>query len=938
MSSLSDKSLRYRPSAIPLEEAPTQIILGGDPASFGGALADSHSSTVELHNSAVVRPVRGSSILITPEDKTRISKRVPTDEAPPPIHVGPLESRKSLEGLTLDHFQLEKYVGGGGMGAVYRGRDTRLNRDVAVKILSRDQSDSETVRRFRNEAQSAARLDDPHIARVYYIGEDKGWNFIVFEFIEGINLREIVERRGPLPLEMALDYTLQVSQALAHASERDVVHRDVKPSNVLVTAEGSVKLVDMGLARLHQVESEADDLTQSGVTLGTFDYISPEQARDPRSADVRSDIYSLGCTLYFMLAARAPFPDGTALQKLIRHNSDDPPDVRLFRPDIPEEVVAILMRMLTKKPEQRYQTPAELMLAIERLSQRLQLNLAAASSARFPIKWPPTAQDVAPWWQRLMPLGIAALVLLILAVLPESWPGQASPEVKLPAHGRVSPSFVVEQPLPPEQPDSDAVPSQSVASGGTKGIAGGTLPDQATIPDRVEPTLPTPAAGSTAKTPTTKKVEPDTMPRIDTPGSELLPTPVAAVKQRVIVGASTVDDAVVVPSFAEACRYASQHAEVEEILLAFDGKKTSFVGIEIASQRLTIRAAPDFKPELVFQPSPDAASEDRRLIRLTMPGGHVSWEGVRMRFDVPASRSDWVFFQYAPDAKLDLNRCVLSVDNVSPAMLRSSPQVAFFEPRPRATTTTSNALPDSPAPQLSIKHSVLRGAATVLRLPDDAPVRCEISESFVSTADRILETGGSLSQPAANDAIELSLNRSTVVASSGLLLCGTPSDRMYRLPVQVEQQSCLIVADSAAPVVEYREAKASDELALSFSGSNNFYPRSAVFLRLAAMRDGQLETKDTGFGSLPSWAVELSTFPGTLAAAAPESPSHEQLPSDYVLKSPADTNAGCNLALLPVVEGVVRRPIMGATNMGTMKPDPLAPPMTNEKITAPPAP
>src|SRR5205085_4312833 len=134
------------------------------------------------------------------------------------------------------------------------------------------------------------------------------------------------------------------AEALAHSSSRDVVHRDIKPSNVLVTAGRHVKLVDMGLARLHQVES-SDDLTASGVMLGTFDYISPEQARDPRSADVRSDIYSLGCTLYFMLAARPPFPDGTALQKLLWHSGEDPPDPRRFRPEIPPHIIRLLEKM-----------------------------------------------------------------------------------------------------------------------------------------------------------------------------------------------------------------------------------------------------------------------------------------------------------------------------------------------------------------------------------------------------------------------------------------------------------------------------------------------------------------------------------------------------------------------------------------------------------------
>ena len=237
----------------------------------------------------------------------------------------PLEVGKMLEGERLGQFVLERYVGGGGMGVVFQALDTTLNREVAVKVLAHSQSrDEETLRRFKNEAQSAARLDHDNIARVYYVGEDRGVHYIVFEFIEGVNIRDLVQRDGPLSLADATSYTLQVAEALSHASQRDVIHRDIKPSNVLITPEGRAKLVDMGLARLHQVEHPDNDLTASGVTLGTFDYISPEQARDPRSADVRSDLYSLGCSFYFMLTGRPPFPEGTVLQKLLQHQSEDP--------------------------------------------------------------------------------------------------------------------------------------------------------------------------------------------------------------------------------------------------------------------------------------------------------------------------------------------------------------------------------------------------------------------------------------------------------------------------------------------------------------------------------------------------------------------------------------------------------------------------------------
>ncbi len=295
-----------------------------------------------------------------------------------------LENGGLLEGEQLGQFLLQKFIGGGGMGVVFRALDTTLNREVAVKVLSRDQSaDDEALRRFRNEAQSAARLNHDNIARVHYVGEDRGVHYIVFEFIEGINLRDRVEQHGPLPLAEAVSYTYQIAQALDHASQRDVIHRDIKPSNVLITPDGKAKLVDMGLARLNQVAHADNDLTASGVTLGTFDYISPEQARDPRSADVRSDMYSLGCSLFYMLTGQPPFPDGTVLQKLLQHQGDTPPDPRTIRPELPVEVTWLLARMLAKNPAQRFQLPSELAAELVKLGDKfgLSLNVPSASQA-----------------------------------------------------------------------------------------------------------------------------------------------------------------------------------------------------------------------------------------------------------------------------------------------------------------------------------------------------------------------------------------------------------------------------------------------------------------------------------------------------------------------------------------------------------------------------
>ncbi|MFM8579552.1 MAG: serine/threonine-protein kinase [Planctomycetaceae bacterium] len=267
---------------------------------------------------------------------------------------------RRLEGTSLGAYHLEKFVGGGGMGAVLRALDTTLDRIVAVKVLfAHESADEEVVRRFRNEAQSAARLDHENIGRVHAVGYEEGWHFIVFEFIEGMNLRDIVAESGPFDIRRTVDVTLQLAEALSHAAERDVVHRDIKPSNVIITPEGRAKLVDMGLARLHQMTG-GNDLTVSGMTLGTFDYISPEQARDPRAADVRSDLYSLGCTSYFLLVGRPPFAEGTLVQKLLQHQQERAEPVERFRPDIPATLANAVARLMEKDPADRYQSPQAL--------------------------------------------------------------------------------------------------------------------------------------------------------------------------------------------------------------------------------------------------------------------------------------------------------------------------------------------------------------------------------------------------------------------------------------------------------------------------------------------------------------------------------------------------------------------------------------------------
>ena len=316
-----------------------------------------------------------------------------------------------LEGTMLGPYRLDAFIGGGGMGAVFRALDTTLDRTVAVKVLARRQSDDEeTLRRFRNEAQSAARLDHENIGRVHAVGSDGEWHYIVFEYIEGTNIRDLVREQGPFDPAGTIDIAIQVAAALEHASRREVVHRDIKPSNLVITPAGRPRVVDMGLARLHQVAGD-DDLTMSGMTLGTFDYISPEQARDPRAADVRSDLYSLGCTMFFMLVGRAPFAEGTMVQKLLQHQQAEPPTIDELRPDVPRRLSAIIERLMAKDPLDRYQRPAILVADLVACAEAEGFPLSAGRPVGVADTPLPATSSWAAWGVPVLLLGVLVVGL-----------------------------------------------------------------------------------------------------------------------------------------------------------------------------------------------------------------------------------------------------------------------------------------------------------------------------------------------------------------------------------------------------------------------------------------------------------------------------------------------------------------------------------------------
>jgi predicted Ser/Thr protein kinase len=329
------------------------------PGSSGRANTPNKATTLNLKNSSLVRL---TAVSATPD---LLAEDGPnnTDDFPTVITASPneLQVPALTPGSRLGNFELMEAIGAGGMATVIKARDVDLGRIVALKILPPATArDSEAVTRFKLEARAAAKLDHENIARVYFCGEDRNLHFIAFEFVEGENLRQRIDRAGRLSATDAIHYLLQLSSGLAHAADRGVIHRDIKPSNILITPDGKAKIVDMGLARHLDGHSVNGGVTQSGVTLGTFDYISPEQALDPRRADIRSDIYSLGCAFYHALTGRPPVPEGTAAKKLYAHENESPTDPRDLNPAVPDGLAMVLAKMMAKKPDYRYQSPADL--------------------------------------------------------------------------------------------------------------------------------------------------------------------------------------------------------------------------------------------------------------------------------------------------------------------------------------------------------------------------------------------------------------------------------------------------------------------------------------------------------------------------------------------------------------------------------------------------
>jgi len=279
--------------------------------------------------------------------------------------------RRQSRGLRFgDYIVLDK-IGSGGMGQVFKAENRRTGQTVALKLLRATYTKSQrAVARFYRESESAMRLKHKNLVSVFEAGEWNGLHFLVMELIEGCDVRSMIKEKGPLSVKSAIDVLLQAARGLEHAHEQGIVHRDIKPANLLLDAAGRLVVLDLGLARLDETDQEGEGedagrLTMPGTFLGTLEYVAPEQAVDAHDVDGRCDIYSLGCSLHYLLKGRPPYRGENAAQTLLAHCHEPIPDLRQEIPEIPERLAALFERMMAKKPADRVATMTEVVAELE---------------------------------------------------------------------------------------------------------------------------------------------------------------------------------------------------------------------------------------------------------------------------------------------------------------------------------------------------------------------------------------------------------------------------------------------------------------------------------------------------------------------------------------------------------------------------------------------
>jgi len=767
----------------------------------------------------------------------------------------------------LGHFLIEGMIGSGGMGAVFRAVDERLDRIVALKVLSPSLSrDQASVQRFVNEARAAARLDHDNIARVYFVGEDEGLHFIAHEFVTGRNIRDIIRTEGPLTPRQVVNYTLQIASALRHTAAAGVVHRDIKPSNLIVSPRGRVKLVDLGLAK--KVASESfGDLTIAGTTLGTFDYISPEQAKDPRNVDVRSDIYSLGCTVYHMLTGEPPYPEGTVLQKLLDHQAKDIPDPSHKNPNLPPELSSVVRKMMAPDPRDRYTTPDDLILELLPIAAEMGLRGINPEG----LVWTTQPLGTRSFIERNVTWIVAAAALFVGAVLFDRF-SERTREIRVADNGNVTVVPPVPAPLPdgdakrtpatgsatlpPEPPVNheitpiDPLTAKAQSSNGTK-VADGT-PDNSTPPN-------------TGGDPTKLFADPPaTFTRIVQPLTEFLAKRIdqrpdakqpAAAQPGTVEGAAQKTQAAPQPEVSitdggVTTPYATLEAAVADakdgstIDLKFNGRRAaSEKPFRVSGRRVTIRGGKGFHPVVTFLPRqlPAIGFESRMI---TVNNGNLELVDFDIQATVPeASAADhWSLISLGGPDHVRCRGVNITITNPGN---RPAEAVDISSTRdPMADRISSRQNGPMGAPQefeIEIEHSFIRGSCNLCTVRTTEAGRLELRQSVVAVQGPLLANVGDDESPGENRRLTLKLEHVTCFLGDGLIQMDSGDVPRFLVPLSVDARNNIFASSSPTTSLIALSGKTNgDDFArlIHWDGTRNFYDRFTNYWAVGSTAGG----------------------------------------------------------------------------------------------------
>lgn len=776
------------------------------------------------------------------------------------------EDSQLSEPVRLEHFEVHRIIGRGGMGAVFLAKDTRLNRRVALKILAPEHTASQSsMDRFRNEARAAAKLDHENIARVHYLGgqfsqelasqiSSPALPFIAFEFVEGTNVRQLIREHGAFNAEDAIRIAIQLANALRHTAACGVVHRDVKPSNVIITPAGRAKLVDLGLARTDDPDASRD-LTVAGTTLGTFDYISPEQAKDPRTADIRSDIYSLGCTLFHMVVGSPPYPEGTMLQKLLDHQDRIIPDAHSMKRQVPIELSDLIKRMMDPVVTQRPQSAEELLAELGAVATALGIRSSGGGELVLVARGTHVPDG---GWRRYLGWVISASIIVMIAVFADQIGGAS----------RLTRSSSITQPVVEGDEalklsaTPDDLPGGTASAGTTKASTAPPISRPISTP------AAEPLASEGATTDDTTPMESVTSPNqkrgpsgnAGDPGQLVInvpETPAVIHPYNVVFEGQTTSHT----SLSEAIKQAADGALIEVTQGGVIDGEEQFTRIE--RKTVVLRAAKELKTRpliRIVRPRSTSAVVDR-FFQLR-DGGSLRIEGIDLEIIVTpdGSNNTWNIFSLVEDTTVRFRDSSITVRNpggVDVCILNTSAGMDNDRGLVAVTVLFDNCL--------------VRGNTSLIRSDGICPMEAEINGSAFALASPLLDIRSSdmpMADPTASP-LTMHISSSTWTGTSNLI--SLVAERGMNLAdVYVDAHNCIFASlVPESPLVMLSGSWYSEDLAalLNWNGGDNFHSGEVAWQVDAADGAGRPLTMEEWSAKRinPSLSTEATITPAIAA-------------------------------------------------------------------------